>query len=166
MPNICDWLSPLWTKSFARRYIIWCTVYTVTCLEGNVQKKVVNRCSKLGKHTHNAVGKGKRISRRVFRVGAKNMRFWWHLGKTNYVFFLQKSRWSLFGFYNSLTFITLISLCFLPLARRNVACFDSSLCGNKVGTTQVSTRRSAGQVSQKIYNSSFWYLLLNFILDN
>ena len=52
----------------------------------------------------------------------------------NKLCFSQKSRWSLFEFHNSLTFITLIKLCCLPLARRNVACFDSSLCGNKVGT--------------------------------
>ena len=111
------------------------------------------------------MGKDKRISERVFRVRAKTLCFWWHLGKTNYVF-SQKSQWSLFGFHNSLTFIALINFCFLPLARRNVACLILDCVEIKLEIIQLPTGRSAGQVSQKIYNSSFWYLLFNFILDN
>ena len=57
--------------------------------------------------------------------------------------------------HNSLTFIGLINLCFLPLARQNVACLILDCVEIKLEIIQLPTGRSAGQVSQKIYNSSF-----------
>ena len=78
--------------------------------------------------------------------------------RQNKLCFSQKSQWSLFGFHNSLTFIALINLCFLPLARQNVACLILDCVEIKLEIIQLPTGRSAGQVSQKIYNSTSWCL--------